>query len=585
MFFIPTLRNLLNSNTSTSTSTGHEKAADGHRRPRPQNGSPNIHLLCLSNGDYRDASDGPIRTQETHGACALIGMQNNTNDKKLAADSAVTVLNDERMKDGPNEGWSSDLISDTVMDHIRTRMAPSCFIDDSISSSKQTHDYLLTDPVGGQKRKPWAFMDRKSITRSLSTSEKRSMQSINLNILTFDKGGVSGHPNHLDTFKGIHYLLNEKCYIARDKQLESVAKLRLRREANAARKEKAGNIVVELNVSAYTLRTISNPLAKYFFWAFADIIPYLFIWAFQMLWYLVVYFLIGGLLWRKGLPQIQPFSRMKASPNGKNVQCRIMEPILVWRAMAAHHSQFVWYRRLSVMFSRYTFINDLQKLAIDTPPCDDDDDDDIASLPPVALIAEEDSTTKFLLSTLQINALREAVLPPGLHHRPWKRIYSLSRDGDSFVGFQKIMENWNQKPGGASTILLVKTAAGELIGGFADIPIVPLASTPVGSAAGSCLFALPSQKDGEGDTVEVWGKHFSSAKKIVLNASRRILAFGGGDSDGGVDEGFGLCLEDGFTRGTTARCSSFRNEPLVSDQEGVFKVLDVEVWGFVFGQF
>jgi hypothetical protein len=30
---------------------------------------------------------------------------------------------------------------------------------------------------------------------------------------------------------------------------------------------------------------------------------------------------------------------------------------LAWKALACHKSQFVWYRKLSILFSRYTFIN------------------------------------------------------------------------------------------------------------------------------------------------------------------------------------------------------------------------------------
>jgi N-acetylglucosaminylphosphatidylinositol deacetylase len=37
-------------------------------------------------------------------------------------------------------------------------------------------------------------------------------------------------------------------------------------------------------------------------------------------------------------------------------------PWLSHRAMAAHRSQFVWYRRLFVLFSRYTFFNTLQRI-------------------------------------------------------------------------------------------------------------------------------------------------------------------------------------------------------------------------------
>jgi len=36
---------------------------------------------------------------------------------------------------------------------------------------------------------------------------------------------------------------------------------------------------------------------------------------------------------------------------------------LAWRAMATHHSQFVWYRKLFVIFSRYGYINTLKPVA------------------------------------------------------------------------------------------------------------------------------------------------------------------------------------------------------------------------------
>ncbi|CAK4085330.1 unnamed protein product [Aphanomyces euteiches] len=41
-------------------------------------------------------------------------------------------------------------------------------------------------------------------------------------------------------------------------------------------------------------------------------------------------------------------------------------PWVNYQAMALHHSQFVWFRRLFVIFSRYTFINTLTRL--DVPP-------------------------------------------------------------------------------------------------------------------------------------------------------------------------------------------------------------------------
>jgi hypothetical protein len=40
-------------------------------------------------------------------------------------------------------------------------------------------------------------------------------------------------------------------------------------------------------------------------------------------------------------------------------------PFVSYRAMQAHHSQFVWFRHLFVIFSRYTFINTLVPMQAD----------------------------------------------------------------------------------------------------------------------------------------------------------------------------------------------------------------------------
>lgn len=40
----------------------------------------------------------------------------------------------------------------------------------------------------------------------------------------------------------------------------------------------------------------------------------------------------------------------------------LAQPQWNYAAMALHHSQFVWYRRLFVLFSRYTFVNTFQPM-------------------------------------------------------------------------------------------------------------------------------------------------------------------------------------------------------------------------------
>ncbi len=41
---------------------------------------------------------------------------------------------------------------------------------------------------------------------------------------------------------------------------------------------------------------------------------------------------------------------------------------VAWAAMAAHRSQFVWYRRLFVIFSRYAYVNTFKRMPVPPPP-------------------------------------------------------------------------------------------------------------------------------------------------------------------------------------------------------------------------
>ncbi|KAL7481069.1 hypothetical protein ACHAW6_006743 [Cyclotella cf. meneghiniana] len=521
MFFLPTLRNIL--------------------IPSANNNS--LRVLCLSNGDYERSSDGPVRTKELYDACKIIGIRS----------QSVTVINDDRLKDGPNQVWDGNFVATKIMDCIKEAVLLSTERDDKIQF--------------------WEYHDK-----TTPSCAEQNIQAINLNLLTFDEGGVSHHPNHIDTFKGVRYLLQQKVYSTRHINVDSNAICSHVTLSN-------GTDNIQINLRVLTLKTISNSIYKYFFWTFYEFIPYLVLLSFQLIWQLTL-FLIGRRIWSRKRTKDQ--SVMVTHYSGKRnvskttTQYRIMEPILAWRAMSAHRSQFVWYRRLSIMFSRYTFINDLVQLFPDES-CVLHEEEEFYNLPSVVVIPEEESAPKFLLTKEQMNALRDCVLPPSLQLRPWKRVYSLSRDGDSFIAFQKLVGEWNYRSGQHSTMLVVRTTRGEVIGGYADIPFVETMKHPSGGGAGSCLFRLEQDKSEREAKILVYGKSNGGCKRIVLDATRRIIAFGGGASEGGEDNGFGLCLEDGFLRGTTACCEAFGNEKLV-DGGDVFEVTDVEVWGFVFGQ-
>ncbi|KAL7434500.1 hypothetical protein ACHAXH_002353 [Discostella pseudostelligera] len=610
MFFIPTLRNLVvPASPPPPPSRPRPPPCDknnGRRQSPPQSSqraiiNRKVGVLCLSNGDYRSELDGPIREKEMHVACSLIGNNSSGSGNqfyarvKMGDDKEngieVTVLNDVCMKDGPDVVWSSEYISQVVLDHIQRQIVPASVACTDDQDAGGDWDYIQTNVSKHQPYSP------QQDPPSSTTSSQRVVQSINLNILTFDEGGVSGHTNHVDVYRGIRYLLHDKCHVTSsgvdDKHGNVSSMLQLCRRKTSS-DGGGGDDIIEMNVTVHTLNTISNPLYKYFLWAFVDLFPFLLMWLFNLALYLF-YFFIGALPWmeRKNSTRMRQFSGVD------NMQFRLMDPVLVWRAMAAHHSQFVWYRRLSVMFSRYTFMNDLQTMAIDNnwiSSVEDDADGNnmiTSILPPVVTVQEKSTSPQFLLTQSQMNALRESVIPPFLCHRPWTRIYSLVRDGDSFVAFQKRVTEWCTCPEQQSTLLVVKTTAGGTIGGYSDVPLINLSSSVVGGAGRSCLFKLLKTTTDDDDghdppsIVEVYGKNCTAtSKKIVFDAYRRIIAFGGGEKSDRMsdDEGFGLSLEDGFTRGTTARCAAFDNEPLVSDRGGVFDIVDVEVWGFVFGQ-
>ncbi|KAL7500221.1 hypothetical protein ACHAWT_008219 [Skeletonema menzelii] len=207
---------------------------------------------------------------------------------------------------------------------------------------------------------------------------------------------------------------------------------------------------------------------------------------------------------------------------------------------------------------------------------------DVKIVPEPRRDENSDSFAPFILLPPQMKALLESgALPQSLNYCKWKRLYSLSRDGDSFETFLRMVEGHNR------TVLVVKTTAGRLFGGYADTRWEARhknrqADGFYGSAQ-ACLFRFPrcgetntsDASSSEVDNEVVIYKWTGANRYIQLcDASKRAVAFGGGGDDGD----FGLCIEDDFRRGTTGHCSTFENDSLC--EEGYFDVVDLEVWGF-----
>jgi N-acetylglucosaminylphosphatidylinositol deacetylase len=126
----------------------------------------------------------------------------------------------------------------------------------------------------------------------------------NICVLTFDERGVSGHPNHIDTYRGVQYWLSSSTTLK-------------------------NTTTTTTTIRGFKLKTISNPLVKYL----------------PPVWWLCTLM----------------FGRESAA---SEYVC--YKPWLVWKAMAAHVSQFLWYRRLSVVFSCYTYHNQWHEIEHDS---------------------------------------------------------------------------------------------------------------------------------------------------------------------------------------------------------------------------
>lgn len=140
------------------------------------------------------------------------------------------------------------------------------------------------------------------------------MQPSSITLITFDTDGVSGHRNHRD------------CYAAVQQWVASTTS--------------------KIPYEAWSLQTIHNPLTKY--------VP-------LYEWLMLIGYGLSCLTRRPWPPS------STTTPSTHVVVHRLHQPSRNWRAMAAHASQFVWYRRLFVVFSCYTYVNRLQRMSVKKP--------------------------------------------------------------------------------------------------------------------------------------------------------------------------------------------------------------------------
>jgi len=135
-------------------------------------------------------------------------------------------------------------------------------------------------------------------------------------VLTFDAQGVSGHPNHIATYRGVlSWMANEG----------RSARISLGQQAGKDRSERKSDKPKVIQVWAL----VSTNIVRKFL---------------MMIDVFATYFLLER----------------------RNTLVAASNPIKLMRAMSMHRSQWVWYRKLFIMFSRYSYVNTLKQLTVQT---------------------------------------------------------------------------------------------------------------------------------------------------------------------------------------------------------------------------
>jgi len=199
----------------------------------------------------------------------------------------------------------------------------------------------------------------------------------------------------------------------------------------------------------------------------------------------------------------------------------------------------------------------------------------------------EIETIPAILSYEQMKEIHRNGLPPSVQLMTWKRVYSLSRDGDYFGTMMTLCQGYQ------NTLMVIKTTNGEILGGYADTPWSSGASQSqqsrsfFGSGRAFLYTTSPNitqeEKDEYDSIYRVGHKKNDEIyfyKWTGVNDYSQICDLEKGSFGMGGGGEFGWFVERDFTKGSTGRCFTFSNPPL-TPCGSTFQILDLEVYGFL----
>ncbi len=226
--------------------------------------------------------------------------------------------------------------------------------------------------------------------------------------------------------------------------------------------------------------------------------------------------------------------------------------------------------------------NDLDNDSASIDSEDDiDSDDDI-------MVALEDDIESYppILTRRQMREMAK-VLPPSVSLMTWNRAYSLSRDGDFFQTMVRKCAGFQH------TIIVIKTDQGDILGGYADTPWGAGGNKAANSAKSSRTFfgggraflyatnpCLTEHELAEElryrnpkDSIFFYRWTGENTYSQICDLDKGTMGMGGGGA-------FGFYIQEDFSVGSSGYCFTFRNPPLTKTDDGQFKILDFEVYGF-----
>jgi len=258
----------------------------------------NTFVLCLSNGNADGL--GSIRELELIQSCAHFGICPDSGSSDVHSPSCVRVINDNRLPDSMVIRWDPDVVKAHVLEQIK-----------------------LWD------------IDA---------------------VITFDEHGVSGHVNHIDTYAGVVAALNS---------LDSA-------EPHCASSSSDVCTAYKL-VSVSVFRKFSGLLELL-------LSAYLLVWYEWLVLIMCSYIPPSGHTWNTvtpgsdvrgkcirayitlGLPGKPSTAVESESPGGALISQPLLSFTDIYTAMKCHNSQLVWYRRIFIIISSYSYINTLRPI-------------------------------------------------------------------------------------------------------------------------------------------------------------------------------------------------------------------------------